>query len=204
MKRKMICAGLLLSLFVFAAGCSSKTEKESKTTPEVQVTVVPSNSPLPTACVEVVENKGNTSTLTNETDGYQLDYDSNVLEMKNESSTLSFKATEKNKKAQEELNLFLSITTTDSKTATALGKQLKSAYKKSIKKKSVKLGKGKNDAILYTISKVDKLHHEIYIITSDDKGWYIELKCPAKYEKKYLTAFEDILGSMDFSATVKE
>ena len=69
-----------------------------------------------------------------------MDYDSNMLEMKNEKSIISFKAAENNKKAQEEGNLFLSITTTDTKTATALGKQLKSIYKKDMKKKSVTIG----------------------------------------------------------------
>ena len=54
------------------------------------------------------------------------------------------------------------------------------------------------------ISKEEKLRHKIYIISSEEKGWYIELKCPAKYEKEYLAAFEDILGSMDFSATIEK
>ena len=140
--------------------------------------------------------------MDNATAGYNVSYDSKLLEMNNKDNTISFAPSDE--KAKEEMNLFLSITETDVTTAKELGKQLKKGYKGSIKKSETTLGMNKTPATFYNISDSKKVTHEVYIISSEEKGWYIELKCPSKYEKKYLTTFEDILGSMDFSATIEK
>ena len=203
MKKKIVLSILLLSLLASATACGGKEEKNVKEENEtVEATVVPTNTPLPTAEVSITENSDGTSQLDNATAGYNVSYDSKLLEMNNTDSTISFAPSDK--KAKEELNLFLTITETTPDAAKELGKQLKKSYKGSIENDETKLGSSKTPATCYSITDTKKMTHEVYVISSEEKGWYIELKCPSKYEKKYLTAFEDILGSMDFSATITE
>ena len=203
MKKKLVLSILLLSLLASATACGGKEEKKVKEEKEtVEATVVPTNTPLPTAEVSITENSDGTSQLDNATAGYNVSYDSKLLEMNNTDSTISFAPSDK--KAKEELNLFLTITETTPDAAKELGKQLKKSYKGSIENDETKLGSSKTPATCYSITDTKKMTHEVYVISSEEKGWYIELKCPSKYEKKYLTAFEDILGSMDFSATITE
>lgn len=201
MKKKIVLSILLLSLLASATACGGKEEKNVKEENEtVETTVVPTNTPLPTAEVSITENSDGTSQLDNATAGYNVAYDNKLLEMNNKDNTISFVPSAK--KAKEELNLFLTITEITPDAANELGKQLKKSYKGSIENDETKLGTSKTPATCYTITDTEKMTHEVYVISSEEKGWYIELKCPAKYEKKYLTAFEDILGSMDFSATI--
>ena len=203
MKKKLILSLLLISLLVSMASCNkSDTEKKEVSETTTETSNEPTNEPLPTAEVSITENSDGTSQLDNATAGYNVSYDSKLLEMSNKDNTISFAPS--NEKAKEELNLFLTITETTTDTAKVLGKELKKSYKGSIEKEETKLGTSKTPATCYSITDTKKMTHEVYVISSEEKGWYIELKCPAKYEKKYLTAFEDILGSMDFSATITE
>ena len=204
MKKKFIYASLLLGMFAFATACSSNADKENAEIENTaaEVTEDPTNIPLPTAEVSITENSDGTSQVDNTTAGYNVSYDSKLLEMSNTDSTISFAPSDE--KTKEELNLFLTITETTPDAANELGKQLKKSYKGSIEKEETTLGTSKTSATCYSITDSKKVTHEVYIISSEEKGWYIELKCPSKYEKKYLTAFEDILGSMDFSATITE
>ena len=205
MKKKLIYTTLLVSLLSLSTACGkSKSDNKDVSTTDtaMETTAVITNSPLPTAEVSITENSDGTSQLDNATAGYNVSYDSKLLEMSNKDNTISFAPS--NEKAKEELNLFLTITETTTDTAKVLGKELKKSYKGSIKNEKTKLGTSKTPATCYSITDTKKMTHEVYVISSEEKGWYIELKCPAKYEKKYLTAFEDILGSMDFSATITE
>jgi len=203
MKKKLVLSMLLLSLLAFATACEGKENKKVEEKKEtVEATVVPTNTLLPTAEVSITDNSDGTSQLDNATAGYNVSYDSKLLEMSNKDSTISL--TPSDKKAKEELNLFLTITETTPNAAKELGKQLKKSYKGSIENEETKLGTSKTSATCYNITDDKKITHEVYVISSQEKGWYIELKCPSKYEKKYLTAFKDILGSMDFSATTTE
>ena len=203
MKKKLILSLLLISLLTSIASCN-KSDTEKKEVPETttETSTEPTTPPLPTAEVSITENSDGTSQLDNATAGYNVSYDSKLLEMNNKDSTISL--TPSDKKVNEELNLFLTITETTPDAAKELGKQLKKSYKGSIENDETKLGTCKTPATCYTITDSKKVTHEVYVISSEEKGWYIELKCPSKYEKKYLTAFEDILGSMDFSATITE
>ena len=72
------------------------------------------------------------------------------------------------------------------------------SYKCYIKKKETTLGTGKISAKCYTITNNKKVVHEVYVISSAEKGYYIELKCPSKYNKKYMASFRNILGSIEF------
>ncbi|MCI5587785.1 MAG: hypothetical protein MR384_07895 [Lachnospiraceae bacterium] len=72
------------------------------------------------------------------------------------------------------------------------------SYKDSIKKKETTIGTGKTSAECYTITDSKKVVHEVYVISSGEKGYYIELKCPSKYKKKYMASFNDILNSIEF------
>ena len=205
MKKKFIYTGLILTIFAFATACSSGSKSGNTTNSEekkVEITEEPTKEPLPTAEVSITENSDGTSQVGNVTSGYTVSYDSKLLEMKNTENALTF--TPVSEKIKDELNLFLTITETDAASAKELGKQLKKSYKGSIKKEKTKLGTSKTPSTYYNITDSKKVTHEVYVISSQEKGWYIELKCPSKYEKKYLSAFEDILGSIDFSATVKE
>lgn len=208
MKKKILYSLLLITLLAFTTGCGGKNDsKESKTKEqniETEATTVeePTTEPLPTAEVSITENSDGTSQVDNKTAGYNVSYDSKLLKMSNTDSTISF--TPSDEKTKEELNLFLTITETNPDAAKELGKQLKKSYKGSVEKNQTKLGTSKTPATCYSITDTKKMTHEVYVISSEEKGWYIELKCPSKYEKKYLTAFEDILGSMDFSATITE
>ena len=203
MKKKLVLSMLLFSLLVSTTACGGKEKKKVEEKKEtVETTVVPTNTPLPTAEVSITENSDGTSQLDNATAGYNVSYDNKLLEMQNKDNTISFAPSDE--KVKEELNLFLTITETTSNAAKGLGKQLKKSYKGSIENEETKLGTSKTSATCYNITDDKKITHEVYVISSQEKGWYIELKCPSKYEKKYLTAFEDILGSMDFSATITE
>ena len=203
MKKKLVLSMLLLSLLTLATACGGKEENKSEKKKEtIETTAAPTNTPLPTAEVSITENSDGTSQLDNTTAGYNVSYDSKLLEMSNTDSTISFAPSAE--KVKKELNLFLTITETTPDAANELGKQLKKSYKGSIEKEETTLGTSKTSATCYSITDSKKVTHEVYIISSEEKGWYIELKCPSKYEKKYLTAFEDILGSMDFSATITE
>ena len=207
MKKKIVLSLLLLSLLASATACGGKEEKKVKEENEtveatVETTTEPTNEPLPTAEVSITENSDGTSQLDNATAGYNVSYDSKLLEMQNKDNTISLVPSDE--KVKEELNLFLTITETTPDAAKGLGKQLKKSYKGSIENEETKLGTRKTPATCYNITDNNKVTHEVYVISSQEKGWYIELKCPAKYEKKYLAAFKDILGSMDFSATITE
>ena len=206
MKKKILFPMLMITILAFTVGCGGKNDSKKDDTKDqnatTEATVVPTNTPLPTAEVSITENSDGTNQLDNATAGYNVSYDSKLLEMSNKDNTISFVPSEE--KAKEELNLFLTITETTPNAAKELGKQLKKSYKGSIEKEETKLGTDKTPATYYSITDTKKMTHEVYVISSEEKGWYIELKCPTKYEKKYLTAFEDILDSMDFSATIAE
>ena len=197
----LFCSVLIIGLL---QGCGNSKEDKKAEEPQatVEQTVEPTNTPLPTAEVSVSDNSNGTSQVNNATAGYNVSYDNKLLEMSNTDSTISFAPS--NKKAKKELNLFLTITEIDSSSVKELGKQLKKSYKKFIEKEKVILGASKTNATCYTLTDNKKVTHQVYTISSEEKGWYIELKCPSKYEKNYLTAFEDILNSMDFSATIAE
>ena len=206
MKKKVLYPLLCVTLLAFTAGCGGNNNSKKGDTEDQNVateaTVEPTNTPLPTAEVSITENSDGTSQLDNDTAGYNVSYDNKLLEMNNKDNTISFEPSDE--KTKEELNLFLTITETTPDAAKELGKQLKKSYKGSIENEETKLGTRKTPATCYNITDNNKVTHEVYVISSQEKGWYIELKCPSKYEKKYLTAFEDILGSMDFSATITE
>lgn len=204
MKKKLIFPLLLFTILAVATACNKDTSGGSSTeeTAELEVTTAPTNTPLPTAAVTITENSDGTSQLNNATAGYNVTFDSKSLEMNNTDSTISFAPSDK--KAKEELNLFLAITETTPDSAKQLGKQLKKSYKGSIKQSETTLGAGKTPADLYTITDNKKVTHEVYVMSSKDKGWYIEMKCPSKYKKKYMATFETILGSLEFSETVAE
>ena len=201
MKKKLLLSLLFLSVLTLSVACGNKNKKnDTKEKKAVEVTAEPTNTPLPTAEVSVTENSDGTSELDNKTAGYTVSFDNKLLEMKNTDSTISL--TPSDKKAKKELNLFLTITGVNSESTKELTKQLKKSYKKESKQQDVTLGKGKTATILYTITDNKKVVHKVYIVSSKDKGWYIELKCPAKYKKAYLTKFEDILNSIDFSENI--
>ena len=143
MKKKFIYTSLLLGMFAFATACSSNADKENAEIENTatEVTVAPTNTPLPTAAVTITENSDGTSQLNNATAGYNVTFDNKSLEMNNTDSTISFAPSDK--KAKEELNLFLTITETTPDSAKQLGKQLKKSYKGSIKQSETTLGAGK-------------------------------------------------------------
>ena len=131
MKKKLILSLLLISLLVSMASCNkSDTEKKEVSETTTETSNEPTNEPLPTAEVSITENSDGTSQLDNATAGYNVSYDSKLLEMSNKDSTISL--TPSDKKAKEELNLFLTITETTPDAAKELGKQLKKSYKGSI------------------------------------------------------------------------
>lgn len=200
MKKNILYPLLCITILAFTAGCGGKNNsKESDTNDQnvtTEATVEPTNTPLPTAEVSITENSDGISQLDNATAGYNVSYDSKLLELKNTDSTISFVPSDE--KAKEELSLFLTITETTPDVSKQLGKQLKKSYKGFIENNEIKLGTSKTAATCYTITDSKKITHEIYVISSDEKGWYIELKCPSKYEKNYLTAFEDILKAWTF------
>ena len=196
MKKRILLCTLVIFTCIFTACGKSNDKKSDNPKKTVESTETPTAEPLPTADVTVTENSDGTSKVSNATAGYSTSYDRKLLEMENTGNTLKFVPSgEKNK---QELNLFFAITETDSTSAEELGKQLKKNYKKSVEKKNVTLGTGKTQATCYTLTDSKKLTHQIYVITSEEKGWYIELKCPSKYKKKYMASFNDILNSIEF------
>ena len=133
MKKKLIYTTLLVSLLSLSTACGkSKSDNKDVSTTDtaMETTAVITNSPLPTAEVSITENSDGTSQLDNATAGYNVSYDSKLLEMSNKDNTISFAPS--NEKAKEELNLFLTITETTTDTAKVLGKELKKSYKGSI------------------------------------------------------------------------
>ena len=195
MKKKILLSMMLLSVLSFATSCGgNKKAEDSKV--KTEATATPTNSPLPTAEVSVNEGADGKSKLSNATAGYNVSYDSKLLKVNNKDSSISFVPSDK--KAKDELNLFLNITEVNADSAQELGDQLMKSYKGSISKKDILLGAGKTPSQRYAITDNKDVIHEIYIISSEEKGWYIELKCPSKYKKKYMASFRDILGSIEF------
>lgn len=199
MKTKKLCI-LLCSILVLGLlqGCADKdnNKKTNDSKAKTEATATPTNSPLPTAEVSVNEGADGKSKLSNATAGYNVSYDSKLLKVNNKDSSISFVPSDK--KAKDELNLFLNITEVNADSAQELGEQLMKSYKGSINKKDILLGAGKTPSQRYAITDNKDVIHEIYIISSEEKGWYIELKCPSKYKKKYMASFRDILGSIEF------
>jgi len=195
MKKKILLGVLILAVLSFATACSNGKDND-KSASSVAPTVKPTNSPLPTADVSIKETSDGRSTLNNDTAGYKISYDSQMLKMSNKDNSISF--TPADKKDKKDLNIFLNITEMDKESTEELSNQLVNSYKKSIKKKKALLGTAKAEADYYILSDNKDVIHKIYIISSDKKSWYIELKCPSKYKKKYMTSFEEILASMEF------
>ena len=195
MKKKLLLGLLLLSVLSFTAACGGK-DKSGDDKKEVETTATPTNTPLPTAEVTVDEGADGKSTLNNTTAGYSVSYESKLLKVDNENSSISFKPSDE--KAKDEMNLILNITTVSVDAAKELEEQLMKIYKGSIKKKEISLGKSKTPAKRYVMTDDKDVTHEIYVIASGDKGYYIELKCPSKYRKKYMASFNDILESIEF------
>ncbi|MCI5588243.1 MAG: hypothetical protein MR384_10230 [Lachnospiraceae bacterium] len=195
MKKKILLSMMLLSVLSFATSCGgNKKAEDSKA--KTEATATPTNSPLPTAEVSVDDGSDGKSKLSNTTAGYNVSYDSKLFKVDNKDSSISFVPSDE--KAKDELNLFLNITEVSADSAKELGDQLMKSYKGSIKKKETTIGTGKTSAKCYTITDSKKVVHEVYVISSSEKGYYIELKCPSKYEKKYMASFRDILGSIEF------
>lgn len=200
MRKKVLLGILLLSMLLFTTACDGNNKK-TKDDKQVAVesampTVKPTNSPLPTADVSVKKNSGGKSILNNNTAGYNVSYNSKKLKFTNTGSSISFVPS--NKKDNTELNIFFNITEVTKDSANELGKQLKYTYKGNVKVNEKIIGSGKTAADCYTITDSKEVTHNVYIILSDKKSWYIELKCPLKYKKKYMTLFDEILGSMEF------
>ncbi|MCI5501816.1 MAG: hypothetical protein MR409_07865 [Lachnospiraceae bacterium] len=191
----LLCSVLILGLL---QGCAGKdnNKKTNDSIAKTEATATPTNSPLPTAEVSVDEGADGKSKLSNTTAGYNVSYDSKLLKVNNKDSSISFVPSDK--KAKDELNLFLNITEVNADSAQELGDQLMKSYKDSIKKKETTIGTGKTSAECYTITDSKKVVHEVYVISSGEKGYYIELKCPSKYKKKYMASFNDILNSIEF------
>ena len=204
MKKKFLLGLLMLSVLSFTTACgknnknntSDKEISAESANPSAKSSTEPTNTPLPTADVSVEEGGDEKSTLNNDTAGYKISYDSKKLKIDNTGNSISFVPADK--KDKKELNLFLNITEVDKAAAKELGTQLKTSYKKHIKKSDAVIGKSKTSTECYTITDNKKVTHKVYIISSDKKSWYIELKCPSKYKKKYMTSFEEILASMEF------
>lgn len=195
MRKKVLLVMLLLSVLTMTTSCGNN-DKNSNNQKAIEATVKPTNSPLPTADVDVNENSDGKSTLNNKTGGYKISYDSKKLKMNNTNSSLSF--TPSDKKDKEELNLFLTITEVNNSSAKELGEQLKENYKKNLNIKATSLGIAETPADCYSITDNKKVIHTVYIIYFGEKSWYIELKCPKKYEKKYMRTFSEIINSMEF------
>ena len=199
MRAKKLCI-LLCSVLVLGLlqGCADKdnNKKTNDSKAKTEATATPTNSPLPTAEVSVNEGADGKSKLSNATAGYNVSYDSKLLKVNNKDSSISFVPSDE--KAKDELNLFLNITEVSADSAKELGNQLMKSYKGSIKKKETTIGTGKTSAKCYTITDSKKVVHEVYVISSGEKGYYIELKCPSKYKKKYMASFRDILCSIEF------
>lgn len=196
MRKKILLSVLFISLFTFTTACGGKNEKSAEDKKAVEATIKPTNSPLPTAEVSVNDGSDGKSKLSNTTAGYNVSYDSKLFKVDNKDSSISFVPSDE--KAKDELNLFLNITEVGVNSAKELGDQLMKSYKGSITKKEFTLGTGKISAKCYTITDNKKVVHEVYAISSSEKGYYIELKCPSKYKKKYMASFRYILNSIEF------
>ena len=196
MKKKILLGIMIISALSFTTACGGKDKSTDDKKNAVEATATPTNTPLPTAEVSVDEGLDGKSKLSNTTAGYTISYDSSLLKTDNKDSSISFKPSDD--KVKDELNLFLTITEMDKTSAEELGDQLMKSYKGSIKKKDAALGTGKTPAECYTITDSKKAVHDVYVISSGEKGYYIELKCPSKYKKKYMASFRDILGSIEF------
>lgn len=196
MRKKIILSLLLLLVLSFTTSCGENDKKTKDNNKSVETTAKPTNSPLPTAEISVNEETDGKNTLNNKTSGYKVSYDSKKLKMSNSNSSISFVSSDK--KVKDELNLFLNITEMNKDSVKELGEQLKESYKGSVKIKETTIGVSKTVAECYTITDSKKITHKVYIIVSDKKSWYIELKCPSTYEKKYMKLFDDILSSMEF------
>ena len=196
MKKKILLGIMFLSLLTFTTACGGKDKSTGDKKKAVEATATPTNTPLPTAEISIDEGSDGKSKLNNTTAGYSVSYDSNLLKTDNKDSSISFVPSDE--KAKDELNLFLTITEMDKTSAKELGDQLMKSYKGSIKKKETTLGTAKTPATNYTLTDSKKIVHEVYVISSGEKGYYIELKCPSKYEKKYMASLRDILGSIEF------
>ena len=196
MKKKLLLSLLLLSVLSFTAACEGNDKGADDKKKAVETTATPTNTPLPTAEVYIDEGAEGKSILNNTTAGYSVSYDSELLKVDNKDSSISFSPSDE--KVKDEMNLILNITTVGVDAVKELEEQLMKIYKGSIKIKEISLGKGKTPAKRYVMTDDKDVTHEIYVIASGEKGYYIELKCPSKYKKKYMASFNDILNSIEF------
>lgn len=207
MKKKILVATLLIAVLSLASACSTKDKKkDANTASNPTPTAVATVEPLPTA--EVTENKleDGTIDLSNQTNGYQVNYDPSVFKLTNENSTLSFQLegaenatnTDEKKKQDKDVNLNVFVSVITSKTpAKAYNKDLAKAYKKKAKKAKTTIGKKEQEATCFTISDIKGTAHQIYVVDGKDKTWVIETKYPVK-SKKYKTAVTHIVTSLTF------
>ena len=188
MKKKLLLCILILSVLSLITACGDKGENSSSKTGSGEV--------ISKADISFSTSSDGKNIVDNRTSGYKFSYNDKKVKMNNSGSCISFVPSDK--KDKKEKNLFLSITETDPDVVMDLGKQIKEANKDSIQIEQIKLGDTKTKAEHLIITNDKKIIHDYYIISSDKKGWYIEIKCPSKYNKKYMTIFKEILDSLEF------
>ncbi len=211
MKRKsyhyiIVIAALLLTL----VGCNSNSSSDNTANETTDAPVVTANiadgdvlEPQETEYQEtdapVSEAEYDGKVYKN--DGVQLEYDASVFEAKEEDGTNRILPNDTDKDAQKNLNLYINVMQMKNVKAADMEKELTASDDtQTYDKSTVTIGTGNDKCTKISVKEKETTfsRHEYYLVERSDSLWFIELKCPSKYEKKYGEKMDKVLSTLSF------